>query len=82
MQKIMNGEAIHKFVRVQLVGGAKVALSWVRLHYPMIDLDKVSRSLLAPPDGGPHYAAPQEPAKRIICHLLDQDRDFFINFGI
>ena len=27
MQKFMNGEAIHKFVRVQLVGGAKVALS-------------------------------------------------------
>ena len=62
MKAFMHGEAIHKFVRVQLVAGAKVALSWVRVHHPRINLDNISQSLPSPPGGGlipmaPHYAA-------------------------
>ena len=87
MKAFMNGEAIHKFIKVQLVAGAKVALSWVRVHHPRINLDNISQSLPAPLGGGlipmaPHYAAAREPARRIIRHMLYQDEDFFITFDV
>ena len=71
MQKFRRGEAIHEFVWELMVGGAKVALAFVRVHHPHIDLQVVGRGLPPPPDGGivemkAHYVAAAAPAENII----------------
>ena len=79
MQKFPHGEAIHEFVLEQMVGGAKVALAFVRVHHPHIDLQVVGRGLPLPPDGGMvgmkvHYAAAAAPAENII-RLVEAETD-------
>jgi hypothetical protein len=38
-----NGEAIHHFVRQHLRCGAQVALSFMQVHYPEVDMDLVKK---------------------------------------
>jgi hypothetical protein len=86
MEKFMHVGEIHRYIRLQLVAGAKVALSWVHVHHPRIDLLEVAQFLPAPPGGvinmEPHYAAARIPAIRIIRHLLGEDQQFFTNFTV
>ena len=44
---------IHQFVRDQLIGGARVALAWVRVHHPRVNLQKIARGLSPTPNGEP-----------------------------
>jgi hypothetical protein len=39
MEEFKHIENIHHFVEVQLVAGAKLALAWMRVHLPKLDLD-------------------------------------------
>jgi hypothetical protein len=87
MKTFKDGGEIHRFVRVQLVAGAKVALAWLLVHYPALDLDSISQSLPEPKGGGlinmdPFYADSRRPAIQIIRHMLDKDAEFFINFEV
>ena len=71
LNKLRNRKAVHEFVRMQLVAGAKVALAFVRIHYPPIDLQPVGRGPPAPLDGRmvemrTHYAVAAAPAENII----------------
>ena len=87
LAKFRQGEKIHHFVKLQLVAGAKIALSWVHVHHPTLDLDDVSSWLPPSCDGdfidmAPHYAAARRPAIRIIRKCLEADEEVFVNFPI
>ena len=87
MEKFKHVEDIHRFIRNQLVAGAKVALSWVHVHHPRIDLEAVSQGLPARRGGTRismdcHYAVARTPAMRIIRQMLDEDAEFFTNFVV
>jgi hypothetical protein len=60
LERFENGTAVYSFVREHLRYGALVALSFVRVHYPEIDLELL-KSLPPTPSGcvdmDPHYAA-------------------------
>jgi hypothetical protein len=60
LDRFENGDAVYSFVREHLHCGALVALSFVRVHYPKIDLELL-RTLPPTPSGRvdmePHYAA-------------------------
>ena len=71
MQKFRRGKAIRGFVREQLVAGARVALAFVRVHHPHVNLEVVGRGLPPAPGGGripmeDHYEAATGPAANII----------------
>ena len=79
MRKFCRGEAIHDFVREQLIGGARVALAFVHVHHPHIDLKVVGRGLPPAPGGGDvqmeaHYEAAAGPAANII-RLVENETD-------
>jgi hypothetical protein len=63
-----NGDAIYRFVREHLRCGALVALSFVRVHYPEVDLELL-KTLPPTPSGrvdmDDHYAACRETANCI-----------------
>jgi hypothetical protein len=74
-----NGEAIYHFVRRHLHCDAQVALSFVRVHYPEVDMELV-KTLPPTPSGctdmTPHYAACHRAAKYIAAHIVDEsDRE-------
>ena len=75
-------ETIHHFVRAQLVGGAKLALAWVRNHHRKIDFHFIARVFS---DNKKyyltrHYDAVSEPAERMIDRLLERDTNFFSEY--
>ena len=79
MEKFGNGQAIYSFVRQHLICGANVALSFVRVRYPRVDMEAVG-TLSETPSGrtdmGPHYAACIGAAKRIADQIIEQsDRE-------
>jgi hypothetical protein len=41
LERFENGEAIYRFVRRHLHCGAQIALSFVRVHYPEVDMELV-----------------------------------------
>jgi hypothetical protein len=51
MKKFCSVEAIRERVRQQLIGGAKVALAFIRIHQPYINLEVIGRGLPPPPGG-------------------------------
>jgi hypothetical protein len=60
LERFKNGTAVYSFVREHLRYGALVTLSFVRVHYPEIDLELL-KTLPPTPSGrvdmDPHYAA-------------------------
>jgi hypothetical protein len=59
LRRFENGEAIHRFVRQHLRCGALVALSFMRVHYPEVDMELVKRLPSMPSgrtDMTAHYA--------------------------
>ena len=85
LQKFSHAKDIRRFVRIQLVAGAKLALAWVLVHQPRLDLDALSRRLPSRRDPrGPRmdhfYEKAREPALRIIRKLLEADGEYFTNF--
>ena len=81
MEKFRRGEAIKGFVREQLEAGARFTLALVRIHYPHLDLESVSRG---PPPGlgeisfGPHYLAVDELARNLVV-LLARETDVILS---
>jgi hypothetical protein len=75
-------ENIHHFVRAQLVGGAKLALAWVRYHHRKIDFHLIARGFSDKKKYylTRHYDAISEPAERMIDRLLERDANFFSEF--
>ena len=47
-----EGKTIKKFVRGQLIGGANIALAFIRTHYPNFDWKKIAFGPAPVPDGG------------------------------
>jgi hypothetical protein len=85
LRKFSHTEDIRRFVRIQLVAGAKFALVWVLVHQPRVDLDALSQNL--PSRGDPRgprmdrfYERAREPALRIIRNLLEADSGYFTSF--
>jgi hypothetical protein len=70
-----NGEAIYWFLRRHLHCGTQVALSFMRIRYPEVDMDLVKRLPLTPSgrtDMTPHYAACHRAAKFIAAQIIDE----------
>jgi hypothetical protein len=66
-----DARGVEHFVREQLVGGAKVALAFVRVHHPGIDLEEVAGGFPGTHYGErvameDHYVAAEWPARKII----------------
>ena len=65
-------------MREQLIGGAKVALAFVRVHYPSLDLKVVGWGLPLTPGGRwemeAHYEAVLDSAESII-QLVENETD-------
>jgi hypothetical protein len=45
LRRLSHAEDIRRFVRIQLLAGAKFALAWVLVHNSRLDLDALSRVL-------------------------------------
>jgi hypothetical protein len=79
LQRFENGEAIHHFVHQHLRCGALVALSFVRVHCPEVDMELVKRLRPTPSgrtDMTTHYAACHWAARCIVAQIIDEsDRE-------
>ena len=70
-----NPREVRKYVREQLVNGAIVALSFVRIHCPRLDIAKICRGLPLRDGEDPrsnmqwHYDAVRRPAENVIRQL-------------
>jgi hypothetical protein len=79
LRRFENGEAIYRFVRRHLHCGTQVALSFMRIQYPVVDMELVKR--LPPTPSGrtdmtPHYAAYHRATKFIAAQIIDEsDRE-------
>ena len=81
LEKFRKGKAIKRFVREQLIGGANVALAFVRTHYPNIDLKKIARGPV--PGGGlvpmqEHYKETRTDALVLIHRVLKEEEEWAI----
>jgi hypothetical protein len=79
LEQFGNGEAINRFFRCHLHYGAQVALSFIWVHYPEVDMVLVKTLPLMPSgrtDVTPHYAACHRAAKYIAAQIVDEsDRE-------
>jgi hypothetical protein len=75
LERFENGTAVYSFVREHLRCGALVALSFVRVHYPEIDLELL-KTLPPTPSGridmDPHYAACKATADCIARQIITE----------
>ena len=46
MNLFKDTKNIHRFIKAQMVAGAKFALVWVRIHAPKIDVAKVAEGMM------------------------------------
>jgi hypothetical protein len=71
MKKFCYVEAIRECVQQQMIRGARVALGFMHVHHPQIDLEVVESILPSPPGDGrvqmeEPYAAALGPTENII----------------
>jgi hypothetical protein len=75
LDRFENGDAVYSFVREHLRCGALVALSFMRVHYPEIDLELL-KALSPTPSGrvdmDPHYAACKDTANCIARQIITE----------
>lgn len=81
LRRFRNGKAIKKFVREQLIGGANVALGWIRSHYPRFDFQKIAAGPPPVPGGGPvpmeeHYRETRADALVIVHKILKEEKNW------
>jgi hypothetical protein len=75
LRRFENGEAIYRFIREHLWCGALVALSFVRVHYPEVDMELVKKLPLMPSgrtDMTTHYTACGRAAECIAAQIIDE----------
>jgi hypothetical protein len=75
LDRFENGDVVYSFVREHLCCGALVALSFMRVHYPEIDLELLK--ILPPTPSGrvdmdPHYAAYKDTANCIARQIITE----------
>jgi hypothetical protein len=73
LNRFKNGEAIYGFVHEHLRYGALVALSFIRVHYPEVDMDLLKR--LPPTPSGcvdmvAHYSVYKATADHITGQII------------
>jgi hypothetical protein len=66
-----NGEAIYRFVRKHLRCGALVALSFVRVHYPEVKMERLKR-LPPTPSGRVDMVVHYSTCKGTADHIAGQ----------
>jgi hypothetical protein len=75
LDRFENGNAVYSFVREHLRCGAIVALSFVRAHYPEVNLELL-KTLPPPPSGrldmDHHYAACRDTADCIAQQIITE----------
>jgi hypothetical protein len=75
LRRFENGEAIYRFVRQHLRCGALVALSFMRVHYPEVNM-KLVKTLPPTPSGRTdmtaHYTACGRAADCIAVQIIDE----------
>jgi hypothetical protein len=75
LDRFENGNAVYAFVREHLRCGALVALSFVHVHYPEIDLELL-KALPPTPSGrvdmDPHYAACKDTSDCIARQIITE----------
>jgi hypothetical protein len=85
LDRFENGDAVYSFVREHLRCGALVALSFVCVHYPEIDLELLK--MLPPTPSGrvdmdPHYAACKATADCIARQITTESDRQRANRGV
>jgi hypothetical protein len=85
LDRFENGDAVYSFVREHLRCGALVALSFMRVHYPEIDLELLK--MLPPTPSGrvdmdPHYVACKDTADCIARQIITESDRQRANQGI
>jgi hypothetical protein len=75
LRRFENGEAIYRFVHEHLRCGALVAFSFVRVHYPKVDMELVKK--LPPTPSGrvdmtAHYSACRQAADCIAAQIISE----------
>jgi hypothetical protein len=74
LSRFENGEAIYRFVREHL-RGALVALSFVRVHYPEVDMELVKKlptTHSGRVDMTAHYSACRQAADCIAAQIISE----------
>jgi hypothetical protein len=85
LDRFKNGDAVYSFVREHLRCGALDALSFLRVHYPEIDLELLKALPLTPSgrvDMDPHYAACKDTADCIARQIITESDRQRANQGI
>jgi hypothetical protein len=84
LDRFENGDDVYSFVREHLCCGALVALSFLRVHYPEIDLELL-KTLPPTPSGrvdmDPHYAACKATADCIARQIITESDRQRVNQG-
>jgi hypothetical protein len=85
LDRFKNGNAVYAFVREHLRYEALVALSFVRVHYPEIDLELL-KALPPTPSGhvdmDPHYAVCKDTADYIARQIITESDRQSANQGV
>jgi hypothetical protein len=85
LDRFENGDAIYRFIRKHLRCGALVALSFMRVHYPEIDLELLKKLPLTPSghvDMDHHYAACRDMADCIARQIITKSDRQRVNQGV
>ena len=80
MKTFKHTKDIHRFVKAQMVAGAKLALAWVRTHQPRIDLEGISQGFPSTKGKKGTRMTRHYEAERMISKLLETDTEFFTKF--
>jgi hypothetical protein len=85
LDRFENGDAVYRFVCEHLRSGALVALSFVRVHYPEIDLELLKKLPPTPSghvDMDHHYAACRDTADCIARQIITESDRQRANQGV
>jgi hypothetical protein len=75
LSRFENGEAIYCFIREHLRCGALVALSFVQVHYPEVDLELLKKLPPTPSsrvDMTTHYSACRQAVDSIVAQIISE----------
>jgi hypothetical protein len=85
LDRFENDDAVYRFVQEHLRCGALIALSFVRVHYPEVDLEWL-KALPPTPSGrvdmDPHYAACRDTADCIARQIITESDRQRANQGV
>jgi hypothetical protein len=76
-----TSQCVHRLVKLQLIGGAQFAFTWLRKWKLQLDYDTISKGFPSHKSKGVllkrHLDVMLEPAKRMIDRLLKADAKYF-----